>query len=179
MDFNERTFDNFNPDKPSAARIYDYLLGGYHNFEVDRAAARHIIALLPDMPLFMRANRAFLRRVVTYLADQGIDQFLDIGSGIPTVGNVHEVAQKINPSARIVYVDTEPVAVRHSKEILHDDPNATAIVADARQPELIRNHKEVRRLLDLDKPTAVLLLSILLFITDDEEAYGVVRTLRD
>src|SRR5215213_6483925 len=96
--------DNLNePDlvRPSAARIYDFLLGGFHNFEVDRAAARRITEALPDMPRFMRANRAFLRRVVRFLTDQGIDQFLDLGSGIPTVGNVHEIAQQANPSARV------------------------------------------------------------------------------
>src|SRR5919106_7088369 len=92
-----------NPERPSAARIYDYLLGGFHNFDVDRAAAQKITEVLPDMPLFMRANRAFLRRVVRFLTDQGIDQFLDLGSGIPTVGNVHEVAQWANPGARVVY----------------------------------------------------------------------------
>src|SRR5215216_3949071 len=105
-------------ERPSAARIYDYLLGGFHNFEVDRAAAQKFIEMIPDAPLFMRANRAFLRRVVNFLVSEGIDQFLDLGSGIPTVGNVHEVAQKADPSARVVYVDLEPVAVRYSKSIL-------------------------------------------------------------
>src|SRR5919107_4004730 len=100
-------------ERPSAARIYDHLLGGFYNFEVDRAAAQKITEVLPDMPLFMRANRAFLRRVVRFLTDQGIDQFLDLGSGIPTVGNIHEIAQKANPSARVVYADNEPVAVTH------------------------------------------------------------------
>ncbi|MDQ3829792.1 MAG: SAM-dependent methyltransferase, partial [Candidatus Tectomicrobia bacterium] len=107
-----------NLERPSAARIYDYLLGGFYNFDVDRAAAQRITEVLPEMPLFMRANRAFLRRVVRFLTDQGIDQFLDLGSGIPTVGNVHEIAQQANPSASVVYVDNEPVAVTHSRTIL-------------------------------------------------------------
>ena len=166
-------------ERPSAARIYDYMLGGYHNFEIDRAAARKFVEFLPSAPLFMRSNRAFLRRVVRFLVDQGVEQFLDIGSGMPTVGNVHEVAQELNPSARVVYVDVDPVAVRHGEEMLRDNPNATVIRADARQPEDILAHPETRRLLDLSQPTAVLLLSILLFITDDEEAYGIVRTFRD
>ncbi len=166
-------------ERPSAARIYDYLLGGYHNFEVDRVAAQQIVEMLPDLPLYMKTNRAFLRRVVRFLVDQGIDQFLDLGSGIPTVGNVHEVAQQANPSARVVYVDNEPVAVRHSLTILEENPNATAIRADLRQPEVILDHPEVQRLLDLNKPLAVLLLSVLLFIIDDEEAYRIVRIFRD
>jgi O-methyltransferase involved in polyketide biosynthesis len=174
--------DNLNePDlvRPSAARIYDFLLGGFHNFEVDRAAARRITEALPDMPRFMRANRAFLRRVVRFLTDQGIDQFLDLGSGIPTVGNVHEVAQQVNPSARVVYVDNESVAVTHSRAILQDNPKATVIQADMRQPEVILGHPETQRLLDFNKPTAVLFLSVLLFVTDDEEAYRIVRSVRD
>jgi SAM-dependent methyltransferase len=165
-------------EQPSAARIYDYLLGGFHNFDVDRAAARKITGLLPDMPLYMRTNRTFLRRIVRFLTDQGIDQFLDLGSGIPTVGNVHEIAQQENPSARVVYVDNEPVAVTHSKTILEDNPKATVIRADIRQPDVILNHPETQRLLDFNKPTAVLLLSVLLFVTD-EEAYRVVRSMRE
>ena len=174
--------DNFaeaDPERPSAARIYDYLLGGFYNFDVDRAAAQRITEVLPEMPLFMRANRAFLRRVVRFFADQGIDQFLDLGSGIPTVGNVHEIAQRANPSASVVYVDNEPIAVTHSRTILQDNPKATVIQADIRQPEVILGHPETQRLLDFNKPTAVLLLSVLLFVTDDEEAYRVVRSVRD
>ncbi|CAA9461846.1 MAG: hypothetical protein AVDCRST_MAG14-2578 [uncultured Rubrobacteraceae bacterium] len=166
-------------NKPSASRIYDYLLGGYHNFEVDRMAARKITEVMPEMPLYMRANRAFLRRVVRYLVKQGVEQFLDIGSGIPTVGNVHEIAQEANPSARVVYVDREPVAVHQSKALLQGNPNATIIQADLRQVEDILDHPEARRLLDPSKPTAVLILSVLLFITDDEEAYRLVHVVRD
>ena len=166
-------------ERPSAARIYDYLLGGYHNFEVDRVVGERFKKLLPNIPLYMQANRGFLRRVVNFLAKEGIDQFLDLGSGIPTVGNVHEVAQKINPSARVVYVDLDPVAVRHSEEILRDNPNATVIRADVRQPEAILANPEVRRLLDPDKPMAVLCLAMLLFVTEDEEAYRLVNKLSD
>ena len=138
--------------------------------------ARKITEALPDMPLWMRANRAFLRRVVRFFTDQGIDQFLDLGSGIPTVGNVHEIAQRANPSACVVYVDNEPIAVTHSRTILQDNPKATVIQADIRQPEVILGHPETQRLLDFNKPTAVLLLSVLLFVTDDEEAFRVVRS---
>ena len=179
MSTHKPKFTNEPDERPSAARIYDYLLGGYHNFEVDREVAQKLIEILPRAPLIMRANRAFVRRVVRFLVGQGIDQFLDIGSGIPTVGNVHEIAQEINPSARVVYVDIDPVAVRHGEEILRENPNTAVIHADAREPQAIINHPDVSRLLDLGKPTAVLITSVLLFLTDDDEAYRVVRTLRD
>lgn len=171
--------DEIDVERPSAARIYDYLLGGYHNFEADRMVAEKFRELFPSMPLYMQANRAFLRRVVRYLMDSGIDQFLDIGSGIPTVGNVHEVAQAINPAACIVYVDIDPVAVRQSEEILIDNANATVIQGDLRQPEAILEHPDVQRCLDFDKPVAVLLMAILLFVTDDEDVYRTVDVLRD
>jgi hypothetical protein len=166
-------------ERPSAARIYDYLLGGYHNFEADRVVAEKFRELLPSIPLYMQANRAFLRRVVRYLIDSGIDQFLDIGSGIPTVGNVHEAAQAINPAARVVYVDIDPVAVRQSEEILIDNANAAAIQGDLRQTDTLLEHPDIRRLLDFNKPVAVLLMAILLFVTEDEVAYRTVDILRN
>ena len=166
-------------DRPSHARIYDYLLGGYHNFEIDRIVAEQVIKVLPDARLSALINRAFLRRVVHFLIAQGIDQFLDIGSGLPTVGNVHLVAQAANPAARIVYVDIDPIAVAHSLAILKDNPKATAIQADVRQPDQILNHPEVRRLLDFGKPLGLLLIAILHTVTDDQRAYDAVRVLRD
>ncbi len=171
--------DDFLADKPNISRIYDYLLGGYHNFEIDRLAAKQVLEFYPDMRLASCASRAFLRRVVNFLVEQGIDQFLDIGSGIPTVGNVHEVAQKANPAARVVYVDIDPVAVTHSLALLKDNPNATTIRADARWPDQILDHAEVKGLLDFSQPVGVLLLLLLHAIPDDEEAYGAARTLRD
>jgi len=166
-------------DRPSAARMYDYYLGGYHNFAIDREAAQRAVDLYPDFPLVMRANRAFLRRAVQFLGTVGIAQFLDIGSGIPTVGNVHEVAREVVPGSRVVYVDNDPVAVAHSRAILHDDPLTAVLGADAREPERILAHPEVRRLLDFREPLAVLVVFLLHFITRDEEAYRLVRTLRD
>ncbi|MFQ5340897.1 MAG: SAM-dependent methyltransferase [Anaerolineae bacterium] len=166
-------------DEPSAARIYDYLLGGFHNFEIDRLAAEQALQILPDVRLTAQANRAFLRRVVNFLIEEGIDQFLDVGSGIPTAGNVHEIVQAGNPSARVVYVDIDPVAVSHSRSILRDNPNASVIQADARDPEQILQHAEARRLLDFSQPAAILLISVLHLIPDDEEAYSTVRGLCD
>lgn len=168
------------PDtRPSVARMYDYLLGGHHNFPADRAAAEQMVALMPDFPLIMAANRAFLRRAVNFLLSEGITQFLDIGSGIPTVGNVHEVAQATRPDARVVYVDIDPVAVTHSAALLAGNPNATVIQADARQPDQIIGHPEVRRLLDFRRPLGVLLVAFLHFVPDDEEAIQIVRRLTD
>jgi hypothetical protein len=158
--------------------MYDYLLGGFHNFAVDRRAAEAAIAIYPEMRLLARANRAFLGRAVTFLLDQGIDQFLDIGSGIPTVRNVHEVAQERHPTARVVYVDSDPVAVRHSTLLLQDQPNAAVIQADARQPAQILQHPTVQQLLDFTKPLGVLLVALLHFIVDDAAAAGLVRELR-
>lgn len=166
-------------DRPNAARVYDYYLGGYHNFEVDRVAADRLAATDPDVRLASWVNRAFLRRCVRFLVEQGIDQFLDIGSGIPTIGNVHEIAQTANPSAHVVYVDVDPVAVAHSQAILQGNPCAVAIRADARQPDQILAHAEVRRLLDWSKPAAVLFVAVLHLLPDDGQAYHAVVTLRD
>ena len=113
--------------KPSTARIYDYWLGGTHNFAIDREIARKVTEAMPDTAMMMQANRAFLRRAVGFLIDQGVRQFLDLGSGIPTLGNVHEVAQKAAAEARVVYVDIDPVAVAHSRHILAGNANAAVL----------------------------------------------------
>jgi SAM-dependent methyltransferase len=165
-------------DKPNAARIYDYLLGGYHNFAADRAVAEQLVVLLPDLFLASQAHRAFLRRAVGYLVAQGIDQFLDIGSGIPTMGNVHEVAQAANPEARVVYVDMEPVAVAHSQTMLAGNARAVAIRGDVREPEGILAHDQVRRLLDFERPMALLMMALLHYVPDDDVAYPAVDRLR-
>lgn len=171
--------DGLSLDKPNVARIYDYLLDGHHNFEIDRLAAEKMLKVYPDIRLGTYACRAFLRRVVNFLVEQGIDQFLDIGSGIPTVGNVHEVAQAANPAARVVYVDIDPIVVTHSKTMLKDNPNATIIRGDVGRPDQILNHAEVKNLLDFSRPVGVLLLLVLQAIGDDKEAYGSARTLCD
>jgi hypothetical protein len=159
--------------------MYDYFLGGAHNFALDRAAAEQVIALTPDVPRIVWANRTFLRRVVTFLVAQGIDQFLDIGSGMPTVGNVHTVAQALHPATHVVYVDVDPLAVRQSEALLQATPNAIAVQGDARQPDAILAHPQVRRVLDFNRPVAVLLIALLHFVTDDADAYHLVRVLRD
>ncbi|MGD8515532.1 MAG: SAM-dependent methyltransferase, partial [Anaerolineae bacterium] len=135
-------------DRPSPARIYDCLLGGYHNFAIDREIAGKMKEICPEMSQSAQANRAFLRRAVRFVMAQGIDQILDLGSGIPTVGNVHEEAQAINPEARVVYVDIDPVAVAHSNAILEDNLRAVAIQADVRDIEGILALEQVQDLLD-------------------------------
>ena len=166
-------------DRPSAARIYDYMLGGYHNFEVDRKVAHQLLEVWPESRLGAMANRAFLRRAVRFLMEQGIDQILDLGSGIPTVGNVHEVAEVVNPGARVVYVDIDPIAVAHSRAMLEDNPRATAIRADVRKPQAILDDPEVQSLLDLERPLGLLLVAILHYVVDDTEALGAMGTFRD
>jgi hypothetical protein len=163
--------------RPSPARMYDYYLGGHHNFPVDRAAADAVIAAFPDMPLVAQANRAFLRRAVRYLVDEGITQFLDLGSGIPTVGNVHEVAQNLRPETRVVYVDVDPVAVTHGRALLTNNPNATVIQADALEPERVIQHPDAQRLLDLTQPVGVLVVALLHFVPDDADALELMRSL--
>lgn len=165
------------PERPNIARMYDYYLGGAHNFAVDRAAAQRMIDVFPDLPRVTQALRAFLRRAVTFLVAQGIDQFLDIGSGIPTSGNVHEVAQRANPAARVVYVDIDPVAVNHSRTLLRDNPRAGVVLADARATEQILADHIVGRLIDLARPVGVLAVSLLHFFPDEAEARGITQRL--
>lgn len=130
---------------PSVSRIYDYYLGGSHNFEVDREAGRRAIEAFPGLPKIMQANRALMRRAVRFAVDEGITQFLDIGSGIPTFGNVHEVAQAANPASRVVYVDHDPVAVAHSRAVLDGHENAVIVAADLRSPRDILDSEETGR----------------------------------
>ncbi|MFI5907875.1 SAM-dependent methyltransferase [Dactylosporangium sp. NPDC051541] len=162
---------------PNAARVYDYGLGGYHNFAVDREFADQLISAWPGILQVAHTNRAFLGRVVRWLAGQGIRQFLDIGSGIPTRGNVHEVVQAIDPAATVVYVDVDDVAVSHGQAILAENGNATAIGGDLRRPEGILADPRVRALIDFDQPVAILLVAVLHFLSDEDDPPALVRTL--
>ncbi|MBT1189728.1 hypothetical protein HET69_38560 [Streptomyces sp. CJ_13] len=164
---------------PSVSRIYDYYLGGSHNFEVDRQAARRAMEFMPGLPKIMQANRAFMRRAVRYAVGQGVTQFLDIGSGIPTFGNVHEIARAASPGARVVYVDHDPVAVAHSRAVLAGDDHADIVAADLRKPQEILAAPEVGRLLDLGRPVALLLVAVLHFLEDADDPYAAVAGLRD
>jgi SAM-dependent methyltransferase len=166
-------------ERPSAARMYDYYLGGSHNFEIDRTTAQEAMRAMPELPLIMQANRAFLRRVVRFLVEEGVTQFIDIGSGIPTVGNVHEVVHDIDPSRKVVYVDIDPIAVAHSRAILADNPNATIVQADFLQPDLLLRDRGLRRLIDLDRPVAVLLNALLHFVSDAQGPDAILARYRD
>ncbi|MGH3938484.1 MAG: SAM-dependent methyltransferase [Pseudonocardiaceae bacterium] len=161
-------------EKPSAARVYDYYLGGSHNFAVDRQMARRALELWPELPELMQANRAFLRRAVRYLVERGITQFLDIGSGIPTVGNVHEVAQAALPQARVVYVDVDPVAVAHSRAILAGNSRADVVQADLRDVAAILHDPRTMRLLDMTQPIGVLMVALLHFVPDEADPVKII-----
>ncbi len=156
--------------RPHPARVYDYLLGGKDNFAADRQAADAMTAQLPTLPDMIRANRAFLHRAVRHLVvDLGLRQFLDVGSGIPTAWNVHQVAQAADPGARVVYVDNDPVVAAHSRALLTgvtDGPTAF-IAADARDPATILADPALAATLDLDRPVALMLVSVLMYFPDD------------
>lgn len=165
-------------DRPSPARMYDYFLGGHHNFAVDREAAEQMIAIMPSVRLVARANRAFLGRAVKFLAEQGITQFIDIGSGIPTAGNVHELAQAIHPEARVLYIDNDPVAVAHTEALLADTPLARVVQLDLRQAGDLFQHPTVQALFDMGQPIALLLVAVLHFISDDAQVEHALSYLR-
>ncbi len=171
--------ESIDVERPSVARMYDFFLGGSHNFAVDREAARQVLAVAPEAALVAQANRAFLRRSVRFLVDSGVRQFLDIGSGIPTVGNVHDIAQRLDPRARVMYVDTDPVAVAHSRQMLTGNDRTGVIQEDLRRPEQILHHPEVRGLLDFDQPIAVMIVAVLNFVPDEDDPAGILATVRD
>ncbi|MUL41576.1 SAM-dependent methyltransferase [Streptomonospora sp. PA3] len=165
---------------PSAARLYDFYLGGKDNYAADRHAGGQLLERVPELRSMARANRMWLRRVVRYLtAEAGIRQFIDIGSGLPTQDNVHQVAQRHAPGAHIVYVDNDPIVGRHAEALLAEDPATTTVVqADLRHPQTILDHPDTRALIDFTQPVAILLIAVLHFLTDEHRPYEVVRTLR-
>jgi S-adenosyl methyltransferase len=165
--------------KPSAARVYDYLLGGAHNFAVDRALAQKLLEVEPGAAVACQMNRAFMRRAVLFMIDQGIRQFLDLGSGIPTVGNVHEIAQHADPRSRVVYVDYEDVAAAHSQLLLQDNEGAAMIQADITEPDIVLNAPETRRLLDFDQPIGLLAVTLFHYVSPQQNPLGVIGRYRD
>lgn len=167
------------PTVPNAARVYDYWLGGRNNFAADREMAHAITAAVPESQDACLANRAFVRRVVRFLTSAGIRQMIDIGSGLPTQGNVHEIAQQIVSAARVVYVDYDPIVLAHSRALLVGSPSAAAIEADVRRPAEILANPALRELIDLRQPAAVLLTAVLQFVSDAEDPYYCVAYLRD
>lgn len=163
------------PSVPNAARIYDYLLGGKDNLAADRAAAERLLRVAPDAAITVRENRRFLQRAVWYLAEEaGIRQFIDIGTGMPTQGNVHEVAQSVSRDAHVCYVDYDPVVVNHAMALLATNENVVAIHGDLLRPSDIFENPELRKLIDFDEPVAILLVAILHFIDDSKSPYQLV-----
>ena len=172
----------FRPNIASAARIYDYYLGGKDNFAADREAAERVIAVMPDGTVRMSAtqNRQFLIRAVRHVAgDLGVRQFLDIGTGLPTMNNVHEVAHAVAPGARVVCVDNDPVVITHARDMLNGVPNATIIHGDLRAPAGILADPSLRSMLDFGAPIGVLLVAVLHFISDEENPRGIVAALME
>jgi hypothetical protein len=154
------------PDRPSPARVYDWFLGGSYNYPVDRALAAKAAALLPELPQMLRANRAFLQRAVQYIAGCRVCQFVDLGSGLPTVGNVHTAARAIAPGARVVYVDVDPAVAEWSAAIVGADPNTGVACADLPDPDAVLASAAVQRLIDWSQPVGVLAVAVAHFIPD-------------
>jgi hypothetical protein len=168
------------PAQPSSARIYDYLLGGRDNFVVDRSLGRRIVEAVPEVPAGVRAQRAVLRRVVRYLvADAGIGQLLEIGAGLPAEENVHEVAQRIDPATRVIYVDNDPAVVAHARARLAVNPATIAVEGDVRDPAAITGHLAVRAHLDWTRPIGLLLSGVLIHVMDDERPAELTAALID
>lgn len=164
--------------RPSVGRVYDYLLGGSSNFSVDRQFARELRSVFPGANEFARLNRLLLQRVVRFLADHGIRQFLDIGSGFPTVGSVHEVAQQVAPECRIAYVDLESIAIAQNELVLENNDRAMVIRGDMREPEKLLASPKLRRFLDTDEPIGVLMLATLHFLDSDAAPEALIERYR-
>jgi hypothetical protein len=167
------------PTVPNVARMYDYFLRGKDNFASDREAAEKIAKIVPNVRALARDNREFLIRVVRTLAKAGIRQFVDIGAGLPTQQNVHQVALEADPASRIVYIDNDPVVLVHARALLSDNPQTIVLDADVRQPKALIEHPSLRAHIDMDQPVALLLFAIVHFVPDDEEALSIIAQLRE
>jgi hypothetical protein len=160
--------------RPSPARIYDYMLGGSHHFDVDVNAAERLLSAVPEVRDTAWSNRGFHQRAASLIARQGVRQFLDIGSGLPTVGNTHEVVAKVHPDARVVYVDNDPMVELHSQAILETGGTVSVICADLREPEAILGHPALRSLLDPAEPMGLLMTGVMMFVADSSDPWGLV-----
>jgi hypothetical protein len=165
--------------RPNVARIYDAWLGGKDNFRADREVAARVAEAAPHVVAGVRANRAFLRRVVAFLAEAGLSQLIDLGSGLPTADNVHEVAGRVNPEAKVVYVDNDPIVLVHARALLADRSRSIVVEGDIRQPEQLLADAQLQAHINFQQPVAVLCVAILHFITDEEGPRRIVRTFRD
>ncbi|MEU5211077.1 SAM-dependent methyltransferase [Streptomyces sp. NPDC020742] len=166
--------EEIDTSRPHPARMYDYYLGGWDNYEVDRVAAERVIEVHPQVRLSARANRAFLRRAVRDLVGGGIRQLVDVGTGIPTSPNTHEVAHETAPDTRVVYIDNDPIVATHAGARLANTPHTGFVLGDVRDPGAILDHPTVRELIDFDRPVALLMVAVLHFIRDDEDPAGLI-----
>ncbi|MEU5593047.1 SAM-dependent methyltransferase [Streptomyces sp. NPDC020298] len=165
--------------RPHPARIYDYLLGGKDNYDVDREAGDALAVAAPEVRIGVRANRAFMRRAVRYVVGSGVRQILDIGTGLPTSPNVHEIAQEAAPDVRVAYVDNDPIVSAHGNALLSRSGTTSIVLGDLRDPRAVVDHPDVRQVIDFDEPVALLLVAVLHFLTDAEKPEQIVATLRD
>jgi hypothetical protein len=175
----DRSKPLLDPATPNAARVYDYLLGGKDNFQADREAAEKGLQSYPGLRTLAWENRRFMHRAVRFLASAGIEQFVDIGSGLPGPGNVHEIAQQERRNSRVVYVDNDPVAVVHGAALLVQDSSTTMIKADLRRPEEIVGHEALRALIDLREPVGILCVTTFHYVADSDDPVAIARTLRE
>ncbi len=160
------------PDRAAPARIYDYLLGGQNNFQVDRDAAERITALVPELRDCAWANRGFHQRAAKWIAERGVRQFIDIGSGLPTVGNTHEVVHQVDPACRVVYVDNDPMVREHATAMLDDEDTVRVILADLRDPDAVLAHPDLRALIDFSQPAGLLMTAVVHFVGDESDPWG-------
>jgi S-adenosyl methyltransferase len=173
-------FPAFDTAVPNVARMYDFMLGGKDNYASDRDAVGKLLAIAPETPRRAQSNRAFLGRAVRYVAGQGVRQFLDVGAGLPTQENVHQVARSVTPDARTVYVDNDPVVLAHARALLADGQQQTSVVpGDVRKPAGILGDPQIREMLDLSSPVCVLLVAILHFVQDSDRPASIVAAFRD
>ncbi|GGP05030.1 SAM-dependent methyltransferase [Nonomuraea glycinis] len=175
----ERDSLGFDPNTPNVARLYDYYLGGKDHFPADREAAEKILAVAPELRAAARANRAFLGRAVRFLAGAGIHQFLDIGTGLPTQGAVHEVANEILGNSKVVYVDVDPVVLVHARALLESAEDTRAVEGDLRAPQEILKNPDVTEVIDFTKPVGILLVAVMHFIDEADDPQQIIRTLRE
>ncbi|MTE22018.1 SAM-dependent methyltransferase [Streptomyces sp. TRM43335] len=160
---------------PSIARVYDAILGGKDNYPVDQEIARRVAEAFPDGGEGARTNRRLLVRAVRHMARQGIDQFLDIGSGLPTARNTHQIAQEVAPGARVVYVDNDPIVLAHGRALLEDDERTVVVTADIREPDTLLSHPDVTGMLDPDRPVGLILNAVVHHLLDEEDPDGLVE----
>jgi hypothetical protein len=171
----ERVPPGVDPSTPSPARLYDYYLGGVNNFQADRDAAERVRAVMPELSDAAWANRGFHQRAAVWMSERGIRQFLDIGSGLPTTGNTHEVVQKAAPGARVVYVDNDPMVAAYARDLLADDGSTEFVAGDLRDPDGLFSDPVLLRHLDLAEPVGLLMTSVVHFVADDGDPWGLVR----